>query len=71
MRAEIAVNITLEEKYATANAAAQKLLPPNLRDNRLLYPDKEILKRGQFQTDVGVEALQLYEKYWTMLKVGG
>lgn len=71
MRPEIAVNVTLEEKYASANSAAQELLPPAIRHNHLLYPDKQTLKRGRFQTDVGVEALALYEKYWTLLKVGG
>ena len=71
MRPDIAEIISLKITFPTANLAAQKLLPPELRDNPTFYPAKEILKRGTFQTDVGDDTLALYEQYWEELKMGG
>lgn len=69
MRPDMAKYTTLEQKYASTNLAAKKLLPEALQCNAFIYPSKEILKRGQFQTDISLEALDLYEKYWALLKV--
>lgn len=68
LRAEIAKQITLESGFSTPNSAAKKLLPKEIRTNPILYPNAAILKRGQFQTDVG-EAASLYEKYFERLKL--
>lgn len=69
LRPDIAKEISVSLGYATPNQAALKLLPIELQTNPIVYPDKVILKRGQFQTDVG-EANTLYEKYWELLKIG-
>jgi len=71
MRADIAKEIALATSFPTANLAAQKLLPPEIRDNPAVYPPKEVLRRGQFQTDLGDDTLALYEKYWEELKMSG
>jgi spermidine/putrescine transport system substrate-binding protein len=68
LRAEIAKQITLESGFSTPNSAAKALLPEQVRTDPILYPNAEILKRGQFQTDVG-EAAPLYEKYFERLKL--
>lgn len=70
LRADVAKYIALQTSYPTANLAAQKLLPPPIRDNPLIYPSEDILKRGQFQTDLNDETLALMEKYWEELKMG-
>lgn len=69
LRADIARNSALATSYPTTNLAAQKLLPLNIQNNPTAYPPKDILKRGQFQTDVGDDTLALYEKYWEALKM--
>lgn len=68
LRAEIAKQITLESGFSTPNLAAKELLPEDIRTNPILYPTAAILKRGQFQADVG-EAAPLYEKYFERLKL--
>lgn len=71
MRPDIAEKIALYTGYPTANLSAQKLLPAEIRDNPIVYPPNDILRRGQYQTDVGSETLALYEKYWEQLKMMG
>lgn len=71
MRADVAKQGAISEGFATANLAAENLLPKNIRSNNLLYPNETILKRGQFQKDVSNEALALYAKYWELLKIEG
>ncbi len=71
LRPEISQYMALQTNYATANLAAQKLLPENIRNNPEVYPPAKILTRGQFQTDLGDETLALMEKYWEQLKMGG
>jgi spermidine/putrescine transport system substrate-binding protein len=71
LRSDVAKAIALDNSYPSANLTAQKLLPPEIRDNPIIYPGKEILRRGKFQSDIDDEALALYEKYWEKLKIGG
>jgi spermidine/putrescine transport system substrate-binding protein len=70
LRADIAKKISMETGYATANIAGVKLLPKDVRENYIIYPDKTILARGQFQTDAGASGT-FYEKYFQLLKIGG
>lgn len=69
MRGDIASQATLEYGYSTANIAARAFLPANIRNNKTIFPDATTLKRGQFQTDVGDNALATYAKYWELLKL--
>lgn len=71
LRAEIAKAIALDNNFPTVNLAAQKLLPESVLKNQIVYPSRETLRRGEFQTDIGDDALALYEKYWERLKMGG
>jgi spermidine/putrescine transport system substrate-binding protein len=71
LRADVAKAIVMESDYSSTNAAGQKLLPTDIRENPIVYPSHDILKHGEFQTDVGDDALALYEKYWERLKMGG
>lgn len=70
-RPDIAKAIALDSNYPTANLTAQKSLPAEIRNSPIVYPSADVLRRGRFQTDIGDEALALYEKYWEQLKMGG
>ncbi|MDR3491623.1 MAG: spermidine/putrescine ABC transporter substrate-binding protein [Gammaproteobacteria bacterium] len=71
LRADVDKAVALDNNFPTANLAAQKLLPGNVKNNPTIYPSPEILRNGEFQTDIGDDALNLYEKYWEQLKMGG
>jgi len=71
LRADIAKAIALDNNFPTPNLEAWKLLPADVKNNPIVYPSREVLHRGEFQTDVSDEALNLYEKYWEQLKMGG
>jgi spermidine/putrescine transport system substrate-binding protein len=71
MRPDIAKEVALHTNFMTTNLAAKKLLPEKIRNNPSVYPPKEIMRKGQFQTDIGDETATLLEKYWEQLKIGG
>jgi spermidine/putrescine transport system substrate-binding protein len=71
LRADVAKAIVLDTYFSTTNLAAQKMLPAEIRDNPTIFPSREIMRHGEFQTDIGDDALALYEKYWERLKMGG
>jgi spermidine/putrescine transport system substrate-binding protein len=71
LRPDIAKEVSLTINYSTANLAAKKLMPEEIRNNPTLYPTLAVLKHGEFETDVGDKGLALYEKYWELLKMGG
>lgn len=69
LKPEIAQQIALIEGHAITNAKGRALLPAVIRENPIVYPSPEILKRGHFQRDVGEETLALYNQYWQLLKL--
>jgi spermidine/putrescine transport system substrate-binding protein len=69
MRPDIAKEASIDINYSTANAAAQKIMPDELKNNPVLYPSHDILKRGEVQRDIGEEAFAAIEKYWEQLKM--
>lgn len=71
LRADVARDSALATGFPTTNLAGQRLLPAEIQHNPAAYPSKEVLKRGQYQTDLSDEALALYEKYWEELKMSG
>lgn len=71
LSAEAGKETALMMNYPVANLAGQMLLPKEIRENPIIYPSKEILKRGQFPRDLGEETLGLYEKFWEELKMSG
>lgn len=69
MRPEIAREIILELGFGSANKKAMETIPAELKNNLLINPGPKILLRAQLQQDVG-PAIEIYAKYWEMLKVG-
>jgi spermidine/putrescine transport system substrate-binding protein len=53
---------------ATPSEAARKLLPDELRQNPILYPDKKTNERLFFLDDMSGESLMLINRLWTEMK---
>eukprot|EP00003_Mantamonas_plastica_P023489 TRINITY_DN4237_c0_g5_i1.p2 TRINITY_DN4237_c0_g5~~TRINITY_DN4237_c0_g5_i1.p2 ORF type:complete len:346 (+),score=86.42 TRINITY_DN4237_c0_g5_i1:1240-2277(+) len=70
LKPEISALISEEIGYATPNLAARELLDDAVASDRASYPTPEDMVNAEFQTDIGDEALQVYAKYWEMLKSG-
>jgi spermidine/putrescine transport system substrate-binding protein len=67
LRPEVAAGISNFVHYATPVEAAKKLIDPADLNNPGVYPPAEIMKRLEFQKDVG-EATRIYDQIWTELK---
>jgi spermidine/putrescine transport system substrate-binding protein len=70
LRADIGEQIAENIGYSSPNAAAIKLLPPEIRNNPILYPSAAQIKNSSFEVDIG-SANEIYQNYWQMLKLGG
>lgn len=68
LRAEVAAAIALAMKTATANGAAQRLLPESVRANPTLYPGPEVLRRGEWFEPLPTAAQRLRDRLWTEVK---
>ncbi|WKE67313.1 extracellular solute-binding protein [Gallaecimonas kandeliae] len=69
MRPQVAKACVEYVGYATPNVPGRALLPDELKNSPVIFPSKDIVAKGEFQTDVG-DAISLYESYWTKLKTG-
>lgn len=69
LKPETSAQIALKEGHAITNAAGRALLPLPIKNNPVVYPPDEILKKGYFQRDIGEETLALYNQYWEQLKL--
>ena len=67
LRPDIASLIAEKIGYTSPNRAALSLLPAKLRGDATVYPQDEVLSKGEYQTDVGA-AITLYSEYWEKLK---
>jgi spermidine/putrescine transport system substrate-binding protein len=67
VRPDIARLITEKIGYTSPNAEAIKLLAPSLRNDSTVYPPDDILRHGEYQTDIG-SAITIYTEYWEKLK---
>jgi spermidine/putrescine transport system substrate-binding protein len=68
LRPEVAASIVRATRTATANAAGQRLLPADLRENPVLYPPPEVLTRGEWFEPVSSAAQRLRDRLWTEIK---
>jgi len=67
LRPEVAARCTRELGYATPNLAGKDLLDEAIRQNPIIFPSNDILKKAEFQKDVG-PAREIYQLYWNKLK---
>lgn len=68
LRPEVGAAIVEATQTATPNAAAQRLLPPALRENPVLYPPPEILARGEWFEAQTAASQKLRDRLWTEIK---
>jgi len=66
--ARVAADIASEIKGGTTNAAARALLPKSLRESPILYPDPDVLRRGEWFKPLSNSAQRLRDRYWTEIK---
>jgi spermidine/putrescine transport system substrate-binding protein len=68
LRPEVGAAIVEATQTATANSAAQRLLPDALRENPVLYPPAEVLARGEWFAAQTAASQQLRDRLWTEIK---
>ncbi|MES2675366.1 MAG: extracellular solute-binding protein [Pseudomonadota bacterium] len=69
LRAESGKACIEELGYPAPNTAAALLLDEKLRNNKIIFPNKEDVAKGSIHTDIG-DANLIYLKYWDLLKAG-
>lgn len=65
---DVAAGIVRVSRTATANGAARRLLPAEIRGLRTLYPDATTLGRGEWFAALPAAAQRLRDRLWTELK---
>jgi len=68
LRPEVAARIASHTKTATANEAAWRLLPSELKENQALYPQGETAARGEYFATLPASTQQLRDRVWTEVK---
>ncbi len=63
-----AAEIVAATHTASANGAAQALLPREIRENPVLYPPPETLARGEWFESLAPAAQKLRDRIWTEIK---
>ena len=64
---EIGAKISNFTQFTTPNAAAKKMIDPELLKNPAIYPSEETLKKLEFLKDLGRDT-KLYDQVWTSVK---
>jgi spermidine/putrescine transport system substrate-binding protein len=64
---EIGAKISNKYQFATPNAAAKKFIKPELLNNPVIYPSREMMKTLEFLKDLGRDT-RLYDQLWTSIK---
>jgi spermidine/putrescine transport system substrate-binding protein len=68
LRPEVSAQIAIAVQTATPNGAARALLPPQLRENPVLYPGEETLARGEWFEAQPAASQRLRDRLWTEIK---
>lgn len=67
-RPDIAARNAQETCYGITNTAGRDLLPDNVKNNKGLYPDKEIIEKSEMLTSEG-DLNKLYLEIWNQITV--
>lgn len=68
LRPEVAAEIVMAVRTATANAKARARLPESERRSETLYPPPEILARGEWARTMSPATQRLRDRLWTEVK---
>jgi spermidine/putrescine transport system substrate-binding protein len=71
LRPRISAEIVQATRTATANRAAQDLLPDSVRNNPVLYPPAAIYERGEWPRTLPPTTQRLRDRIWTEIKSVG
>jgi spermidine/putrescine transport system substrate-binding protein len=63
--AQVNAEIAQFINYATGNAAAQKLLPPEMLQDPAVYPPPEVVEKSERLQTLGEAERQMYDEAWT------
>lgn len=69
LRPESAKAVIETMGFSMPNEGVKALLSPELVNDPLIFPPKAEIEKGVLQADVGA-AVEIYEKYWNLLKTG-
>ncbi|MEL7650116.1 MAG: extracellular solute-binding protein [Sedimentibacter sp.] len=64
---EISAEISESFPYANPNVEAHKLMDAETLANKVIYPDAEVVQKGEHLQDLG-ETTRLYDQIWTEMK---
>jgi spermidine/putrescine transport system substrate-binding protein len=64
---EVGARISNFTQFSTPNAAARKLIKPELLNNLAIYPPPETMEKLEFLKDLGKDS-RLYDQIWTQVK---
>ncbi len=67
LRPEVAAEISAWNRATTSNRAALDFLPPEIRNNAVLYPPETVWESNEFPRSVG-DAESTYLDYWSRLQ---
>ncbi len=68
LRPYVAAEICAQMRTATANGGARRLLPERDRQNPVLYPSPDVLRRGEWFRALPSDVQRLRDRYWTEIK---
>lgn len=68
LRPQVSARIASENSYATANAAAFPFIKPEVRDDPVVYPTVEQLRRAHFYKQLTPAGEQRYAEVWRRFK---
>ncbi|MFW6357919.1 MAG: ABC transporter substrate-binding protein [Chroococcales cyanobacterium] len=67
LQPDVAAQICERLSFATPNKQAYQLLPPDIQNNRSLFPPESAIERCEGLAPVGAEMSEVYDLYWTRL----
>jgi spermidine/putrescine transport system substrate-binding protein len=67
LRPEIGVEIVKATYYPTANDAATGLLPPDIANDPLVYPPRQVLMKNNFYQPLSPTGDKLYDQVWAQV----
>lgn len=68
-RTDIALSNVLTVGYSTPHTKAFELLDENIKNNKILYPNENVINNSQIYTNLLPETNKLLDELWTKLKV--
>jgi spermidine/putrescine transport system substrate-binding protein len=70
LRPEITAEIIDQKKNAQPNDAAMPLVKPEIRNNRVIFPDNKDLENGSIILPLSPEGKKLYTDIWARFMAG-